>query len=75
MTSLILGELLAQRQAELIREAEQHRLAAQVAHRPASQPPWGRRVRWWWPHPRGARGSTAENSYHPAVPAARRRRA
>jgi hypothetical protein len=70
MTSLILGELLAQRQAELIREAEQHRLAAQVAHRPASQPPRGRKVRWWWPHPRGARDSTAEDSYHPAVPAA-----
>jgi hypothetical protein len=70
MTSLILAELLAQRRAEQMRAAEEHRRAAQVAHRTALQPPRARKLRWWWPHLRAARGSTAEDSYHPAVPAA-----
>jgi hypothetical protein len=75
MTPWILGQLVAQRRAELMRAAEQRRLAAQVAHRPAPQPPRTRKVRWGWPHPRAARDSTDENSYSPAVPAARPRRA
>jgi hypothetical protein len=75
MTPWILGQLVAERRAELMRPAEQRRLAAQAAHRPPSQPPRSRKVRWGWPHPRAARGSTDENPYHPAVPAARPRRA
>jgi hypothetical protein len=41
MTSLILGELPAQRRAEQMPAAEEHRRAAQVAHRTALQPSQG----------------------------------
>jgi hypothetical protein len=39
MTPWILGQFVAQRRAKLMRAAEQRRLAAQAAHRPAWQPP------------------------------------
>jgi hypothetical protein len=39
MTPWILGQFVAERRANLMRAAEQRRLAAQAAHRPACQPP------------------------------------
>ena len=39
MTPWILGQFVAERRANLMRAAEQRRLAAQAAHRPAWQPP------------------------------------